>query len=140
MEEKQRFKNQADIEKFKLVDCPPKNAISKKMTAFRYVNNPIRKEDFNNYIKLGKLPRQTEKSHEICSRCGLSMFNTLSAAIAKYNNLPKKSSFEYTHVAKGELHPDDGKCSDTNKLGHFTFHEFYDCDLVPKFKIETQLT
>jgi hypothetical protein len=134
-----KYKYQKQINSYSLTDCPPKDSISAKGEAYRWVNDPITADDFKPHIVLGMLPRGTEPFHLTCMRCGLSMFTTLDSAKSKYKTLPKKSHFKYTHVAKGELLKEDGMSTKENKENHFTLHEFEGISLEEKFTIADKL-
>ncbi|MDQ5930643.1 MAG: hypothetical protein QG594_2431 [Bacteroidota bacterium] len=133
------FKYQTDINDHAPVDCPPPNAKRISINAFRFVNNPITNDDFKTYIQLGKVPKGTNKTHLKCSCCGLSMFNSLEAAIKKYNSIPKKSNVSYSHIAEGKLTKEMGVCTPPLTNGHFDLFEFAETEIKNEFSIVAEL-
>ena len=123
-----------DINTHAPIGCPPNDAVQKEVECFRYVMNPIIDSDFYSYVKLGNLPRQTDKVHAKCKYCGLSIFESQQAALDKYNSLPNKSRLPYTHVAKGKILKEYGICTPAIK-GHFTLFEYAGVNLTTKFTI-----
>lgn len=137
-----RYKHQSDFDVHAPTECPPDDAKPIDTDdAFRFVRKPVTARDFHTHIQLKLLPKKTAPIHDKnrCSKCGLSMFTTLDAAIKKYKGLPKVGNFQYTHVAKGTLSSDDGVCT-TPINGHFTFHEYDGVDIVTRFKIVAELS
>ncbi|MBL0049017.1 MAG: hypothetical protein IPP32_13080 [Bacteroidetes bacterium] len=79
-------------------------------------------------------------AHTLCDCCGISLFNSLDAALKKYNTLKPlyKAGLPYTHVAEGKVSKNDGRCTKLNK-GHYTLHEFEGASLTNKFSIVQEL-
>lgn len=128
------LKYQAHISKYCPSDCPPTSATEKNIAAFRLVNAPITAKDFKTYVTLGKVPRQTDKIHAKCMACGLSLFSSLEGAEKRIRSYPQRSKLPYTHIAKGDIKPLHGICTDI-KYFHFTIHEFERVNLISVFKI-----
>lgn len=130
-----KLKYHDEIKSNSLTDCPPKDALSKDIEAYRFVNEPITNADFQNYMSLGKIRRGTEASHHTCARFGLSMFASIDGAKSSYKTIPNKNTFKYTHIAKGNIGKGHGICTSINNRDHFTLHEFTGVKLEESFNI-----
>lgn len=76
---------------------------------------------------------------KMCMGYGLSMFDTLINAVKRYKHIFQRSRKHQKaqfvedkgdFIAKVEQKKQDGVCGPSaTKTGHFTIHEYMDCDL-----------
>ncbi len=137
------YKYKTEIEKLKLIGCPPENYKPQNLQAFRFVYSDINHP--NNFLPVGKIsPERTNDfdTENQCKSYGLSMFVDKSKAQLRFISLLKRTKGRYattvgSSIAIINLSENDGKCSDWRDdfYSHFTFHEFDKTDL--KNKVES---
>src|SRR5260221_7582340 len=129
------------------VDCPPKNALTADLEAFRWT---FKKIDHNeNFLPVAILnarknrpPRINSKDESVaCSTLALSFFKSKEISINKFKSLPdrNKELLGYTHLSAGDLDSNDGLITMQSQSGHFDLHEFKKVDLSKKFKVLTRI-
>lgn len=124
------FKYDTLIKAKKLIGCPPDSCTPKTILGFRWVYDSISNE--NNFLpshlfdsKVLKKDTSNEDNRVSCLKCGLSVFSELRFAKSQYNSLSRriKQKFSYTHIASGQIRPEDGVVSEVRNNGHYTFFE-----------------
>jgi len=124
-------------------NCPPDDYKELSKLAFRWVHNHAQHENDFKPLNLIKTPppRMLDDSDKMCMGYGLSWFNTCEEAIKKYETLyhklraKQKINFQEEKgdtIAQIHLDVRDGKGSDPNNEGHFTFHEYVETNLSTK--------
>ncbi|MFN0049691.1 MAG: hypothetical protein ACKVOU_11265 [Cytophagales bacterium] len=116
-------------------NCPPKEFMEVKKSAFRWVYENIDNE--KNFKPLHLIsdppPKMLDDSDLMCLGYGLSLFDSFEKAYSKYKNLFKsKRNFSKSvgsYIVKIDIQFDDGMASIPNIQGHFTFHEYENTDL-----------
>lgn len=97
------------------------------MTAFRFTRKPATSDDF---LPVGVKDPARGTS---CSAFGLSLFDTLANARAKWRSLKKRidvASKLGDHIAELAVELSDGHCTVASDSGHFDLHEFTTTDLL----------
>jgi len=128
-----------------LPNCPPRQAQSQNLEAFRFVFTEINDERNFAPAFIRKPSRRNEATDPAitCNGYGLSMFDTLDNARKQYcaylNSYPNFHKIAGTHIAKGQISKDDGVVTDKNGEGHFTLYEFEKANLSQKFSIVVQV-
>jgi hypothetical protein len=125
------------------IQCPSETSIPSNQEAYRFVLSPIEHEQNflpnilydkvrGTQIDYNKMPED-----KYCSRCGISLYDTLQNAKTAYKSLtPKiKVNLGYTHVARGTLVEEDGLMKAISEHGHFGFYENSNADIGKKFLI-----
>lgn len=139
-----KFKYQKHLATFK--NCPPEAYWEVNTPSFRWVQEQNISASF---IPLNLLkeppPRMLDDSDKMCMGYGLSMFNSFQNALDRYKKLYKKKrsishedflSEKGDSIAELSLNNNDGVYGDlNNNNGHFTFHEYEDCNLDSKISI-----
>ncbi|MFD0762704.1 hypothetical protein ACFQZW_11485 [Lutibacter aestuarii] len=127
-------------------DCPPsENYVEEEKVAYRWVHSDI--EHPYNFIPVLKIdPNRIDDFDDCDDKCkgyGLSLFNDLKKAENRLTSfLKRKPLLAKTlgnAIAEGTIEKNEGIASESDKRGHFTFHEDESCDLKPKFTIVKQL-
>ncbi|MCU0346679.1 MAG: hypothetical protein MUC59_07035 [Saprospiraceae bacterium] len=116
--------------------CPPENYEGRETIGYRWVFEPIMDE--RNFLpQYFKVNRYKWSGNEIviCQALGLSFFETLEAAILRFNELKATMGMPIydkiaTHVAVVKLAAQGGVSSQPDKHGHFTFHPYETADLA----------
>jgi len=97
----------------------------------------------NRHIELKrKKIRIFPRGHRLnCIYHSLSLFISEEDAKKKFNSFSKniRKSIGYTHLAQSKIIENDGECTDTDDMGHFSFFEYKDVNLKDKFKIISTL-
>jgi hypothetical protein len=127
--------------------CPFHTCKEDVILAFRWADNSNDYED--NFLprilidrKRNVPSRQNDSSEEsLCSRCGLSMFNSFEHAKKNYSGLPDrtKNLLGYTHIVSGQIDSNDGIVTIPNKHGHFDIFEYKNTSLIEKFSIVEEI-
>lgn len=131
------YKYQSELAE--IPDCPPDDARTRRIKAFRYVFED--REHPKNFLPALKIKpkRKIVGDRERCMAYGLSMFDSFNSAKTRYAQLLKKNPKLWktlgTHIAEGWLTEADGKTTETDEKGHFTLHEFKETNLKAKFRI-----
>lgn len=128
----------------KIVNCPPTNSTQDQQTAYRFVYDPMCDKSF---LPQGiKEPSRVDKADENikCSFLALSFFNSEESAKKRYNKLKKQikniNKILGSHIAEGTLNSNDGfRTKICNRSGHFDYFEKKGINLIPNFKIVTDL-
>lgn len=120
-------------------NCPPEKTEAPQTTAYRFVHSDI--TDERNFLPVAilKPKRRFEIGYQQCISLSLSLFQSAEQAKFKYTNLKKAFRNIHksigTHLAKGEITPDDGSITEANNEGHFSLFESTDADFASKFEI-----
>lgn len=111
--------------------CPPADAKEAAQTAFRFVCNPIIKEDFDSPAV--RDPSRFEDK-PCCEQWGLSMWTSEDSARARFAKLLAKQPLIRaklgTHLAQIALKPEHGVQTVPQKNGHFALHEYENVNLI----------
>lgn len=122
-------------------DCP--KSIFKEIEGlyFRWVQANAKGVNDFLPINLIKDPPQRilDNSDLLCMGFGLSLFDTNANAFSLYSNRYNKSRNKIakenfilekgTCIAQVKIEKSDGIADEPSSTGHFTFHEYLDCDL-----------
>jgi hypothetical protein len=120
-------------------NCPPNHAKACTRVSYRFVFAEI--GDPRNFLPVAKLNprRRFADDKESCSAHALSMFATKEGAKARYQALLKNHKRIHqaigTHLAEGNVAPDDGLATGANSVQHFDFFEAADNNIAEKFLI-----
>jgi hypothetical protein len=107
-------------------NCPPPDAGSVESTYYRIVkSNPPTDDDFRSYAELGLVRKGTDP----CVLCGLSVYDTLEAAINARSNFPILGD----QIARGSLTDDHGKMK-KGRAHHWTWWPFENVARAALFK------
>jgi hypothetical protein len=116
--------------------CPPENYEGRETIGYRWVFESIT-DELNFLPQFFKVNRYKSSGNEtvICQALGLSFFETLEAAIFRFNELKTTMGLPVynkiaTHVALVKLDAQDGVSNQPDEHGHFTFHPYETADLV----------
>lgn len=133
------FKYQQEIDELECA-CPPSKFSEANRKSYRWVH-----EDFghpNNFLPVVKIePNRLEELNPCSQKCsgyGLSLFTDLSKAESKLKTLldrkPNLVDVFGNCIAEGQVEESDGVLDTPRKDGHFTIHEYKNCNLTTKFK------
>lgn len=129
-----KLKYQEYLEKFP--NCPSSDFTEFERDAYRWTKKPLTANDFIPINLINEPPpRMLDDSDKMCMAYGLSMFDSLSNSISKYQKLynnfriHQKEQFiqdKGSYIALLKLTKDDGVADipNENNCGHFTFHEY----------------
>lgn len=96
--------------------CPPAGHFPSECDAYRCVKvKPLKAEDFETHYENGR-----RQDASLCSRCGLSVFDTLANAVLQRRRTPKIGKL----IAKGTLTADMGVRETPSESGHFNWWTF----------------
>ena len=118
------------------IDCPGSEATQYAGVTFRWFRADWEIEtNFLPNLHEPRPQRIISNDHIGCDLCALSLYNTLEAAIAKFNSFPlnTKRKLGHTHVYKGEIDKGDGIASEATASGHINFYEYLGIDICNKF-------
>lgn len=119
----------------RISDSCTSNCYPKDLIAFRWVFPDNRPDNFLPRALINHNGQELTKNR--CNGWSLSMFDTEENAINElncvYTNRPNIFKKLGTHVAKGNINPDDGLVSPINAKGHFEFFEFENSNIEVKF-------
>jgi hypothetical protein len=127
-----KYKYSEYLNKFQ--DCPASNFVGVNKEAYRWTSSLITIHDFTP-INITKTPppRMLDDSDKMCTGYGLSMFDSLSNSLLKYQkeysrrNVHQQEHFKQdkgSYIALLHLTENDGVADAPNSYGHFTFHEY----------------
>lgn len=149
MEKRHTFKYEEylqEVREIHEIACPVEDAENRHIEAFRWVNDPMSEENFFPTRVLDELKRKKirifPRGHRLnCIYHSLSLFISEEDAKKKFNSFSKniRKSIGYTHLAQSKIIENDGECTDTDDMGHFSFFEYKDVNLKDKFKIISTL-
>jgi hypothetical protein len=138
------LKYQAEIDQRTLLaQCPESGTPPDNLSAYRFVYSPINHKlnflpniIFDKKIGIG-FDYVNAEENVYCSRCGISLYDTLPNAQKAWKKLaPKiKENLGYSHIANGTLVQNDGVMKEIQNNGHFGFYEDINANLPLKFKI-----
>ena len=119
-------------------DCPPDTCSSRRTQAFRVVfSDPPNTQSFLPVAMRNPGRRLDPKS--LCIAYGLSFFDSIGHLKAKMRilkkNYPRIEATIGSKIAEGVIEQKDGKSNTPNSSGHFTLHEFRECELHKKFTV-----
>ena len=132
------FKYQRYLDKYK--NCP-KDCREKDLPAYRWIHKEINEHDFSPInINPNLAYRAFDSTDSMCMSYGLSLYQTLKAAITQYLNFynkiqrqPQRIKYKQDkgdHVARLKISKNNGVCSGSNLNEHFTFYEYIGCNLI----------
>lgn len=142
-----KYKSEIDKHGITTIGCPDKAVAPQNIIAFRLVWSPIdHKDNFlpNIIIEvIRKIPfvyakDKGKREIQICSRCSISLYNSLENVQCMWDNASAKfkENFGYTHIAEGEINEGDGLVGSISKVGHFGFYEYDGANIFTKFKLK----
>lgn len=132
-----RYKNHDEMSEIE--SCPPFAVREANGTAYRFVHENL--EDPRNFTCAKHLnPRRTFRTADKqCSSLGLSMYITADAAerawryfSSQFQNFAQQTG---THLAIGDLCPDDGHISLPDRNGHFDLWEAEHSNVSRRFSM-----
>jgi hypothetical protein len=118
--------------------CPPAEATECDKECWRFTLNPITNNCF--WPPKRRSPhRKASDDGEECSMWALSMYESEAQATRAYSMLAKsiknirKSIGD--HLSRGLVTCDDGRCTPSNRRGHFDFHPYVGANFADGFRV-----
>src|SRR3989442_140405 len=132
------FKYQTHIESALLKNCPPDSAVEQDMTAFRFAHYPPRESNFLPRA-LGAPPRILRDDRDKCLSFALSMFQSQASAqkVLRMAN-DNFHRFVWDCIVQVSIRKHDGKATEPQPNGHFSFFEYVSFDPRAKCRSVTQ--
>ncbi|MFA7273414.1 MAG: hypothetical protein WC044_06070 [Crocinitomicaceae bacterium] len=121
-------------------ECPQEDLLKPfKGKAYRFVHED--ENHVNNFLPVLMIsPSRIEDFEECSKKCigyGLSLYDDFNKAekklISHLNRKPLLADVLGNCVAEGNLTPSDGKASEIDSNGHFTFHESAESNIKVQF-------
>ena len=118
------------------IDCPGSHAVEYEGETFRWFRSDWDlRTNFLPNLEEPRPPRVIPDDSVGCALCAMSLYNSLEAAVSKFQNFPSntRSKLGHTHVYKGSLEKSDGVASNHGANGHINFYEYQGVDICYKF-------